>query len=83
MNRLFFFLISNIGAKIGSNLKTIFKKSGYFAQNLTQNWADWHMNGSLFLEKWVLVWVYFQISQRHLPTKTNFEYLPPRLIPLF
>ena len=31
--------------------KKILEKSGDFAQNLAQNWADWYMNGSLFLEK--------------------------------
>ena len=32
------------------------------------------MNGSIFLEKLVFVWVYFQILRRHIPTKTKFEY---------
>ena len=44
--------------------------------NLSQNWADWYMNGSLFLEKLVFVWVYFQISWWHVPTKTKLEYPP-------
>ena len=35
------------------------------------------MNGSLFLEKLVFVWVYFQILRRHLPTKTKID-SPPR-----
>ena len=35
------------------------------------------MNGLLFLEKLVFVWVYFQIPWRHIPTKTKLEY-PPR-----
>ena len=34
------------------------------------------MNGSLFLEKLVFVWVYFQISWRHIPTKSKLEYPP-------
>ena len=32
------------------------------------------MNVSLFLEKLVFVLVYFQISRRHVPTKTSHEY---------
>ena len=34
------------------------------------------MNGLLFLEKLVFVWVYFQIPWRHIPTKTKLEYPP-------
>ena len=32
---------------------------GDFAQNLAQNWADWYMNGTLFLEKLIglYLWV--------------------------
>ena len=30
-----------------------------------------------FLEKLVLVWVYFQILWQHIPTKTKLEYPPP------
>ena len=41
--------------------KKILEKLGDFAQNLVQNGADWYINGSLFLEKLVFVWVYFQI----------------------
>ena len=58
-----------IWAKIGSNLrKFLFKiwpKIGPI--------GIW-MNGLLFLEKLVFVWVYFQISWRHIPTKTKLEY---------
>ena len=57
--------------------KKILEKIGSFVQNLAQNWADWYMNGLLFLEKLVLVWVYFQILWRHIPTKTELEYSPP------
>ena len=32
------------------------------------------MNGLLFLEKLVFVWVYFQILWWHIPTKTKLEY---------
>ena len=56
--------------------KKIWEKSGDFDQNLAKNWTDWYMNGSLFLEKLVFVWVYFQIPWRHLPTKTKLEYPP-------
>ena len=58
--------------------KKILRKIGSFVQNLAQNWADWYMNGLLFLEKLVFVWVYFQIPWRHIPTKTKLEY-PPEL----
>ena len=34
------------------------------------------MNGSLFLEKLVFVWVYFQIPWQHIPTKNKLEYPP-------
>ena len=34
--------------------KKILEKLGDFAQNLAQNWSDWYMNGSLFLENWYL-----------------------------
>ena len=56
--------------------KKILEKSGDFAQNLVQNWADWYMNWSLFIKKSVFVWVYFQILQQHIPTKTKVEYPP-------
>ena len=56
--------------------KKILTKLGNFVQNWDQNWADWYMNGSLFLEKLVSVWVYFQISQWHVSTKTKLEYPP-------
>ena len=59
--------------KPGLNLGKILEKSGDFAQDLAQNWADLYINGSLFLEKLVFVWVYFQILRRHLPTKTKLE----------
>ena len=56
--------------------KKILEKSHDIAQNLVQNWTDRYMNGSLFLEKVVFVLVYFQILQRHVPTKTKLEYPP-------
>ena len=66
---------AQIWAKIGSNLRT-FEKMGDLAQNKT----DWFMNGSLFLEKLVLVWVYFQIPWWHIPIKTKLKY-PPTISP--
>ena len=47
-----------------------------FVQNCAQNWADWYLNGLLFLEKLVFEWVCFQIPWRHIPTKTKLEYPP-------
>ena len=35
-------------------LAEILEKSGDFAQNLAPKWADWYMNGSLFLKNWYL-----------------------------
>ena len=34
--------------------KKILEKVGNFVQNLAQNWADWYMNGLLFLKNWYL-----------------------------
>ena len=34
--------------------KKILEKIGNFVQNLSQNRADWYMNGLLFLENWYL-----------------------------
>ena len=56
--------------------KKIWGKIGNFVQNLAQNWADWYMNGLLFLEKLVFVWVCFQIPWQHIPTKSKLEYPP-------
>ena len=76
MNGSIFSKFGQIWAKIGSKFKKILDKIGNFVQNLEQNWADWYMNGLLFLEKLVFVWVYFQILWRHIPTKTKLEYPP-------
>ena len=64
--------LSQIQAKIGSKF---FKNQEILLTNLAQNWTDWYMNGSLFLEKLVFVWVYFQILRRHIPAKTKLKYL--------
>ena len=53
--------------------KKILEKIGNFVQNLAQNWANWYVNGLLFLVKLVFVWVYFQIPWWHIPTKTKLE----------
>ena len=53
--------------------KKILEKIGNFVQNLAQNWANWYMNGLLFLEKLVFVWIYFQIREG---TKSKLEYPP-------
>ena len=43
------------------NLRKSEKNQVNFGQNLAQNQADWYMNGSLFLQKLVFVWVLLQI----------------------
>ena len=48
----------------------ILEKSGDFAQNLAQIWANWYMNRSLFLEKLVFV------SHIKVPL-SNFMMAPP------
>ena len=55
-------------------IKKILEKSGDFAKILAQNRTKWYMNGSLFLENLIFVWVYFKILQWHAPTKTKLEY---------
>ena len=57
---------------MAQNLK---KEMGDFALNL----VNWDMNGSLFLEILVFVWVYFQMPWWHVPTKTKLEY-PPTIV---
>ena len=66
--------VPQIWAKIGSNLRKLWKNQVI----LLKIWPKigWYMNGSLFLEKLVFVWVYFQIPWRHIPTKTKLEYPP-------
>ena len=39
--------------------------------DLSQNWANWYMDGSCFLEKLVFIWVYFQILWQHDLPKPN------------
>ena len=56
-----------IWTKIGSNLR-IFWKNWVI---LLKNWTDWYMNGSLFLEKFVFIWVYFQTSSGMSLPKPN------------
>ena len=56
----------------------IYEKLGDFAQYLAQNWFDWYMNGSLFLEKLLFVWVYFQFRCITSLPKPNLS-TPPRV----
>ena len=77
MNGSFFKIWPNLSQN-WLKFKKILEKIGNFVQNLAQNWADWFMNGLLFLEKLVFVWVYFQIPWRHIPTKPNLS-TPPDL----
>ena len=65
----FFNFFFQISAKISSNLRT-------FLKNQVILLKIWSMNGLLFLEKLVFVWVFFQIPRRHIPTKTKLEYPP-------
>ena len=54
---------TQIWAKIGTDLRKFWKKRVTALKKLVQNWSDWYMNGSLFLEKLVFAWAYFQILQ--------------------
>ena len=56
-----------------AQIEEILEKSGDFIQHLVQNCSDRFMNGALFLEKLVFVWVCFQILQWHIPIKTKLE----------
>ena len=58
--------------------KKILEKIGNFVQNLAQNWANWYMNGLLFLEKLVFVLVYFQIHGGTSLPKPNLS-TPPNV----
>ena len=62
------------------NIFPNFGKIGWFCSKFGPKWANWFVNGSLFLEKLVFVWVYFQNSQWHVPTKTKLEYPPSKII---
>ena len=72
MNGSFFLNFPHLSQN-GLKFKKILEKLGDWAYN----WSDWYMNVSLFLEKLVFVWVFFQILQLHIPTETKLEY-PPR-----
>ena len=62
-------------AKIGLNLIKLWKNLVILLKMLPKiGPADWFINGSLFLEKLVFVWVYFQIPWCRIPTKTKLEY---------
>ena len=60
--------------KIFPNLSSYlrkFLKIGWFCSKFGTKLVDWYMNGSLFLEKLVFVWGYFEIPKRHIPLKKN------------
>ena len=56
-------------SKFGQIWAKIVEEIGNFVRNLAPNWADWYMNGLLFLEKLVFVWnpIYFQILWQPYP----------------
>ena len=70
---------SLIWAKIGSNLRKFWEKSGNFTQNLVQIRPIGIWMGHLFLKHWYLYQstVYFRNLGWHVPTKTKLEYPPP------
>ena len=76
MNGSIFKIFPNL-SQIWLKLKKCLEKLYDVAQILAQNWAYWYMNGSLFLVELVFEWVYFQIPQWHVLTKTKLEYPPP------
>ena len=64
--------------------KKLLKKLGDFTQSFAQNWTDWYMNGSLFLEKLlVFVWVYFQNPQRHVLYQNQTQLHPWVILAIF
>ena len=67
---------SQIWVKISSNIRKFWKNWVILLKIWQKIGSNWYMNGSLFLEKLVFVWVYFQILWRHIPTKTKLEYPP-------
>ena len=77
-NLVYEWVIFQIWSNLSQNwlkFKKILGKIGNFVQNLAQNWADWYMNGLLFPEELVFVWVYFQILWgTSLPNQT---WVPP------
>ena len=60
---------------LGSNLRKFWKTQVLLLKIWPTNWVDW--STSLFLENLAFVWVYFQISQQHIPTQTKLEYPLP------
>ena len=73
-------------SKIFSNLSQNWLKLFFLKYGKSGDFAQfWHkigptgtqMGQSLFLEKLLFVWVYFQIPRWHIPTKTKLEYPPP------
>ena len=79
MNGLIFQKFRNLSQN-WLKFKKILEKSGDFVQNLAKNWTDWYMNGSLFLEKLVLVWVYtFKFRGGTSLPRPNLSTPPPGL----
>ena len=72
---LFFKIFPNLSQNL-LKIKKILGKSGDFAQNLDQNWADRYMKGPLFSWKLIFVWVFFQILRQHISTQTKLESPP-------
>ena len=66
--------------KIFPNLSQNFRKIGWVSLKFGPKLGNCYMNGWLFLEKLVFVWVYFQISLWHVPTKTKLKYPTGRII---
>ena len=59
--------------------KKILEKIGNIVQNLAQNWADWYMNGLLFLENWYLYGSTFKFRGGTSLPKPNLSTPPPGL----
>ena len=65
-------------AKIGLDLRKFWKICGRLFKIFAQNWADWYINGSKFLENLVFTWYFYRSTFKvcgstSLP-KTKLEY---------
>ena len=65
--------------KFGSNFKNILENLVILLKIWPKIGPIGIWIGHFFLEELVFVWVYFQIRQQHVPTKTKLEYPPPLL----
>ena len=70
--------VPQIWAKIGSNLRKLWKNRVILLKIWLKIGPIGMWMGHFFLKKLVFVWVYFQILWRHIPTKTKLEYPPGR-----